>query len=43
MYNYKKDNNNKDRGKNGNNKYKSKKFNFKLATCIKAIIIRYKY
>jgi hypothetical protein len=37
------DNNNKDKGKNGNNKYKGKEFNLKLATCARAIIIRYKY
>jgi hypothetical protein len=43
MYSYKKDNNNKDKGKNGNSKYKGKEFNFKLATCARATIIRYKY
>jgi len=43
MHSCKKDNNNKDKGKNGNNKYKSKEFNLKLATYIKAIIIGYKY
>ena len=43
MYNYKKDNNNKDKSKNSNNKYNGKEFNLKLATCIKAIITRYKY
>jgi hypothetical protein len=43
MYSYKKDNNNKDKGKNSNNKYKGKEFNLRLATYIRATIIRYKY
>jgi len=43
MYSCKKDNNNKNKSKNGNNRYKGKEFNFRLVTCIKAIIIRYKY
>jgi hypothetical protein len=43
MHSYKKDNNNRDKGKNSSNKYKSKEFNLRLATCAKAIIIRYKY
>ena len=43
MYSYKKDNNNKDKSRNNNSKYKGKKFNIKLATYIKATIIRYKY
>jgi len=43
MRNYKKDNNNRNKDKNSNNKYKGKKFNLKLATRVKATIIRYKY
>jgi hypothetical protein len=43
MYNYKKDNNNKDKDRNNSSKYKSKEFNLKLVTWIKATITRYKY
>ena len=42
MHSYKKDNNNTDRNSN-NNKFLSRAFNLKLATCKRAIIIRYKY